>query len=71
MTEQVSGFLWFPKTINGELRWLTYNTWERLRSVTYDGKTGSYIVSWVNVRWIDPIEPVRRDTGLNPFVNPY
>lgn len=41
------GFLWFPKCIDGDCRWLEYAKWE-----------GEYVASffevyWTNTRWID------------------
>jgi len=38
------GFLWFPKTINGETRWLEDATWEQQFHVPFN--------IWINVRWI-------------------
>jgi hypothetical protein len=40
-----SRFLWFPKTIKGERRWLEYATWE---DVFVCGSIGGY---WFSAEW--------------------
>lgn len=63
MREVVSGFLWFPKTINGEWRWLTYNSWERISTISYDSNKGAYEQVWKNNRWVDGIDPAPTNTS--------
>lgn len=43
-------FLWFPKTINGETRWLEVSRWqEEFRIIT---GYAPYIYRWVPIHWI-------------------
>jgi hypothetical protein len=42
-----SGFLFFPKWIKGETRWLEYARWEQEYKPHYGGP------EWENIRWID------------------
>lgn len=42
-----SGFLWFPKTINGETRWLERATWKMRVYVSY---TEAF---FDDIEWVD------------------
>jgi hypothetical protein len=42
-----SGFLFFPKWIKGDNRWLEFAKWEQVYEVHLGEK------EWVNIRWID------------------
>ena len=41
------GFLFFPKTINGETRWLEYANW--MQHFTYHYQNG---FSWDDIAWV-------------------
>ena len=43
-----SGFLFFPKSINNEVRWLEFATWEEKCVVTYSSSG----VVWDDYQWL-------------------
>ena len=45
----VTGFLVFPKTISGEMRWLERATWER----KYVSSTLAGSAIWIATRWMN------------------
>lgn len=45
--ETVKKFLWFPKRIGDEVRWLEVASWERIYRVSLD--RGGY---WDNRKWV-------------------
>lgn len=47
------GFLWFPKMIAGEYRWLEKATWEQVcePQYSYDLEGAHRTLRWVNTRW--------------------
>lgn len=45
----VTGFLFLPKTIAGETRWLEKATWER----KYVSSTLAGSAIWISTHWID------------------
>ena len=45
------GFLWFPKVINNEIRWLTYQKWLQRYCVFWEEAW------WVDECWIDENKP--------------
>lgn len=45
-TRERSGFLFFPKTINYETRWLEWARWEQERRDSFNGY-------WLDTYWID------------------
>ena len=45
------GFLFFPKTINNETRWLEYATWREHTIGQSDG-CGSWFI-WGELEWVD------------------
>ena len=55
-TRRREGFLFFPKTINDETRWLCNAKWEQtvIETYEYDDICGpiSYLV-WVDFLWLD------------------
>ena len=52
-TRQKTAFLWFPKEISHDVRWLEVATWEE-EYYTWRG-TLSYVLygEWVATRWVD------------------
>jgi len=52
-------FLWFPKTLNSETRWLTKTLWEEEYYQGWSG--GDDWDGWVALRWLD------REDRLRPF----
>ena len=71
--EVQSGFLWFPKTINGEWRWLTQNTWLTYVYSKFSPALGHSVLSNEDIKWLDKLEGVRNKDNLplclypNPF----
>ena len=50
-----SGFLFFPKTINGETRWLEYASWiERLCRMYQPFFETEEGIDWIPKRWVNP-----------------
>jgi hypothetical protein len=52
----VSAFLWTPKLIGDEKRWLETATWEQIWKVDNDGSG-----RWVIRKWVDPVITVAKD----------
>ena len=53
-TKQIkTKFLWLPKKINQECRWLEKSTWleesKRMWDVTY----GHEWIEWIGIKWLD------------------
>jgi len=48
-----SRFLWFPKIINSELRWLEFAQWEEMLLSKDDIWTFSQRAEWTKNRWIN------------------
>lgn len=46
--KNVTKFLWTPKLIGGEIRWLETATWEQIWKVDFNG-----CGRWVIRKWID------------------
>ena len=51
----VTKFLWFPKKINRETRWLEKATWEEEYQQICESEEECYTYSykWIKIRWID------------------
>lgn len=45
-------FLFFPKTINGDSRWLTYEVWEEIYAL-HTSLPARFIEDWQPLHWID------------------
>ena len=49
-TQQRNGFLFFPKRIGNDIRWLERASWVVRAESWYDGTSGGF--RWESVRWI-------------------
>lgn len=52
----VKGFLFFPKTINGETRWLETAMWKRRLEFEHVGGQRPYL-NVIDMEWCDGDEP--------------
>lgn len=53
-TYKVTKYLFFPKCINGEIRWLETATWARKATFDYSALTlGAKRYYWENIDWIE------------------
>ena len=43
-----SGFLWIPRRINGQWRWLEEAVWKEVYELDFD-----YVCRWSKVKWLD------------------
>lgn len=57
-----NGFLFLPKKINGETRWLEFARWKEMVNFRYD-TSGAVRFHWQAFSWIDDPIPV---PGSNP-----
>jgi len=48
-TRIVKGFLFFPKHLNGQTRWLEIATWKK-EAIYYQGTS---IIFWKDTEWVD------------------
>jgi len=46
-------FLWIPKRIEDEMRWLEFATFEQEVYSFDNWETGELVYKWINLRWID------------------
>lgn len=58
-TRTRTGFLWLPKKLSGEWRWLERATWKqvcmKLTMLVPEGggySPGQYILKWVSTEWV-------------------
>jgi len=50
---RVEKFLWFPKTINFETRWLETTAWEEQYDRNFNDPLGN--LDWIPFRWVNLI----------------
>jgi hypothetical protein len=53
-TERIRNkFLWFPKKINGECRWLEKASWLETSRRMWDVTCGAEWIEWGGVKWLN------------------
>ena len=53
-TERIkTRFLWFPKRINQECRWLETTSWVEYSRRMWDITCGAEWIEWIPVKWLD------------------
>ncbi len=64
----ITKFLWFPKVINHELRWLerSFYVQEVIKAdVSGSYEYGVYRLVWMNVSWVDELNPLNARITIN------